>query len=160
VALNAVVLSTHINLLRQGLDVISQFRGILLLRRKRTSALFQSRELEGINVFSSTLDGFNEVRGFLVEFWWDWWHRVCGDATGGVEVEERMMIGHVGAILQFRVVADFVDGTLVDATALGVLTSCVLKLGEILTCFRVSCLGDVLAVDICRSVEQSPISVP
>jgi len=72
---------------------------------------------------------------------------------------ERMMIGHVGVILWFRVVAAFVDGTLVDATAIGVLTSCVLKLGEISTCFRVSCLGGVLAVDICRSVEQSSISV-
>jgi len=69
------------------------------------------------------------------------------------------MVGHVGVILGFRVVAVFVDGTLVDATAVGVLTSCVLKLGEILTCFRVSCLGGVLAVDIRRSVEQSSISV-
>ena len=73
--------------------------------------------------------------------------------------EEMMMAGHVGVISRFRGVAAFVDGTLVDATAIGVLTSCVLELGEILACFRVSCLGGVLAVDICRSVEQSSISV-
>ena len=84
--LTAVALSTHIDLLCQNFDVISQFRGVLLLYRKRASAALQSRELEGINVFSPALNRFNEVCGFLVEFWWDRWHRVCRDVAEGVEV--------------------------------------------------------------------------
>ena len=157
--LNAVNSSTHINLLRQGFDVISQFRGVLLLCNKRTGTLFQSRELEGINVFSSALNGSNEIRSFVVKLWWNWWHRGCRDAVEAWKSEERLMAGHVGVILWFRVVATFVDGTLVDATVVGALTPRILELGQSLAFFRVSRLGGVLAVDICRSVEQSSISV-
>jgi hypothetical protein len=82
--------------------------------------------------------------------------QVCGE---GVEVGGEDDVGHVGAILWFRVVVRLVDGTLVDATAIGILASSsyILQLGEFSTWFRVSCLGGVLAVDICCSVEQTPI---
>ena len=85
--LNAANWSTHIDLLRQYFDIISQFRGVLLLCRELANAFLQSRELEGINVFPTALDGFNEVCSFLVEFRWDWWHRVCRYAVEGVAVE-------------------------------------------------------------------------
>jgi len=82
-----------------------------------------------------------------------------GIVYAGMWRKERMMAGHVGVILWFRVVATFGDGTLVDATAIGVLTSCILNPGELLASFRVFCLGGVLAVDTCHSVEQSSTSV-
>ena len=103
--LNAVNVSIHINLLGQGFDIVSQFRGVLLLCRKWSSVSFQPRELEGINVFPSALDGFNEVCGFLVEFWWDWWHRVSRDVAEGVEVGGEDDAWSRGTILGFRVVA-------------------------------------------------------
>lgn len=78
--------STHIELLRQNFNVIPQFRGVLLLCRKWAGTFLQSRELEGIYVFPTTLYGFNEVCSFLVEFLWDWWHRVYRYVVEGVEV--------------------------------------------------------------------------
>ena len=115
--LNIVNWSTHINLLRQDFDIISQFRGMLLLCRKRASTFLQSRELEGIDISPATLNRFNEVCSLLVEFLWDWWHRVCRGVAEGVEVGReggvRSRECNIGVLRGRR----FVGGTLVDATA-------------------------------------------